>query len=152
MAAILFSGGVAFLAIGLLWFYVLRPILEDFGIISVSDYEQPAPALMSRVEDDRAPSMPSSLQTDSRQTSDKAMMPVPSRDIMLNTYKLLRKYGIPREEARPVLKAAGLPLDNNLWVDAAPPEPEHLTPIVGRPTSARFDITDPDYPYQAPAT
>lgn len=30
------------------------------------------------------------------------------------------------------------------------PDPTYVTPIVGRPTSARFD-TDPDFPYQAPA-
>lgn len=29
--------------------------------------------------------------------------------------------------------------------------PQHVTPIVGRPTNAKFE-TDPDYPYQAPAT
>src|SRR6188508_3242885 len=87
MAAILFSGMVAFLAIGLLWFYILRPMLEDFGIISVSDYEEATPALMSRAAQDRAPSMPSSLQTDSRQTADKPAPPALSRDVMLNTYK-----------------------------------------------------------------
>lgn len=27
----------------------------------------------------------------------------------------------------------------------------HVTPIVGRPTSAKFDVTDPEYPYRAPA-
>jgi hypothetical protein len=30
------------------------------------------------------------------------------------------------------------------------PEPAYVTPIVGRPTAARFE-TDPEYPYQAPA-
>ena len=29
--------------------------------------------------------------------------------------------------------------------------PQHVTPIVGRATNAKFE-TDPDYPYQAPAT
>lgn len=149
MAAILFAACVVILAVGWLWFHIVRPILEDFGIIidadSVNDNEEAPAPLMSRSVDILPPSAPLSLQTDSRQTADKGASALPSRDVMLDTYKLLRKYGIPREEARPVLKAAGLSLDNNLWTDAAPHEPPHITPIVGRPTAAQFD---PDYPYK----
>lgn len=119
--------------------------------VSVKHSQRSASDVMSRSEDVRPVESALSLQTDSRQTADKPPPVSPSRDVMLNTYRLLRKYGIPREEARPVLKAAGLPLDNNLWADAAPPDDVHRTPIVGRATSARFETTDPDYPYQSPA-
>jgi hypothetical protein len=47
-----------------------------------------------------------------------------------------------------------IPLSNDVWAEAAPTDPNaaaaHVTPIVGRRTSAVFE-TDPDYPYQAPA-
>ena len=152
MAAILFSSLVAFLIIGWLWFYIGRPILEDIGIIAVNNIEEAAPNNMSSVGAGASPSLPSSLQTDSRQTADRPALAMPSRDVMLNTCKMLRKHGMSREEARSMLKSMGLPLDNNLWADAAPAddEPIHVTPIVGRPTRAVFE-TDPDYPYQAPA-
>jgi hypothetical protein len=115
---------------------------------TVNDYQEAAPVVMSRSADTAPVERPLSLQTDSRQTADRPLPPAPSRDVMLNTHKLLRKYGVPREEARPVLKALGLPLDNNLWTEAAPADDDtYATPIAGRPTSARFE-TDADYPYQ----
>jgi len=118
------------------------------GVNTVRKYVEVRPRVMSRSDSTPPLSSPSSLQTDNRQTADKPLPPAPSRDVMLNTHKLLRKYGVPREEARPVLKALGLPLDNNLWTDAAPTDDApHVTPYVGRPTSARFE-TDADYPYQ----
>ncbi len=147
-----FSILVTIVIAGFLWFWIVRPILEDYNLIAprenVNNYEEAAPIVMSRSESVAPVDRPLSLQTDSRQTTDKPAHVAPSRDVMLNTYRLLRKYDIPREEARPVLKSAGLPLDNNLWADAAPPEPEHVTPIVGRQTAAQFERTDPDYPYQ----
>ena len=150
---VVFSILVAIVIAGFLWFYVARPILEDWGLIApraVNYYQVGDPSVMSLSESTTHAGAASSLQTDSRQTADKPPPAAPSRDVMLNTYRLLRKYGIPREEARPVLKAAGFPLDNNLWADAAPPEPARVTPIAGRPTRAEFQ-TDPEYPYEAPA-
>lgn len=146
IAAILFSGLVTILIVGWLWFYIARPILEDFGIIRVNSSEEDAPDVMSRSNETPPQNIPSSLQTDNRQTADRPAAPPISRDVMLDTYRLLRKYGIPREEARPILKAAGLPLDNNLWTEAAP---VHVTPIAGRATRAAFD-TDPELVYQPP--
>jgi hypothetical protein len=88
---------------------------------------------------------PSSLQTDDRRTPDRPMIPLPSRDVMLDTYRTLRKLGMAREEARMMLRALGLPLDNNLWTQAAPPPPEHVTPIAGRPTAAQFPDDELEY-------
>lgn len=115
------------------------------GVNTVKRYVQPTPRVMSRSPESPPVFLPSALETDSRQTADKPALAMPSRDVMLNTFKLLRKYNIPREEARIVVKSLGLPLDNNLWTEAAPPDPSYVTPIVGRQTAAQFD---PDYPYR----
>ena len=117
------------------------------GIATVKRYVDVRPRVMSRSEENTPPSMPLSPQTDSRQTADKPAPVVPGRAELLTLFKALRAAGIKRDDIRPALKGVGLPLDNNLWADAAPPEDEHRTPIVGRPTSARFE-TDADYPYQ----
>ena len=143
------------LALGLLRFLAWLTELQDehgslgrAGLNTVKRYVAPRPRVMSQGENDTPPSRLSSLQTDSRQTADTPAPPAPTRDVMLNSHKLLRKYGIPREEARAMYKSLGLPLDNNLWAEAAAgSEAPHITPIVGRPTSARFE-TDADYPYQ----
>jgi hypothetical protein len=59
-----------------------------------------------------------------------------------------------RDDARALLNAWNIPLDNNLWTEVgASLEKEaalHVTPIVGRPTSARFE-TDPELRYESPA-
>lgn len=60
---------------------------------------------------------------------------------LLTLYTVLRKYGVPREEIRPVLKGVRVPLSNDVWASAAPPPPVHVTPVAGRPTDA-------DFPYQ----
>lgn len=117
----------------------------------VNRYEEDDAPIMSRSEETHAPSMPSSLQTDGRQTADRQPAAQPSRDVMLDTYKRLRKLNMSRDEARTMLKALGLPLDNNLWTQAAPAEDEiiRVTPIAGRPTKAQFE-TDPELMYQPP--
>jgi hypothetical protein len=120
------------------------------GINTVKRYVEVRPRVMSRSDVAPTPSLASSLQTDSRQTADKPATVKPGRAELLTLYSTMRAAGITRDQARPALKAVGLPLDNNLWADAAPPESPHVTPIVGRPTSARFE-TDADYPYQSPA-
>lgn len=63
---------------------------------------------------------------------------------LLTLYTLLRMpREVKREEARVVLNALGIPLNNNMWRDAAPPLPvpveeSQLTPIAGRATKATF--------------
>lgn len=148
--AVLFAAGVCILAIGFVWFYVVRPILEDYGVI-VNPSQETDPYVMSRSDPAPAPSLALSLQTDGAQTDRQPATVKPGRAELLTLYATMRAAGITREQARPALKAVGLPLDNNLWADAAPAEAPHVTPYVGRPTNARFDVTDPDYPYQAPA-
>jgi hypothetical protein len=147
--AVLFATCVCILAIGFVWFYVVRPILEDYGVI-VNPSQEPTAHVMSRSDTAPTPSMALSLQTDGVQTDRQPATVKPGRVELLTLYSTMRAAGITREQARPALKAVGLPLDNNLWAEAAPPEAPHVTPYAGRPTNARFE-TDADYPYQAPA-
>lgn len=106
------------------------------------------PRVMSRSDESAAPSSPSSLQTSGVQTPDQTDDPAVKRAKLLDTYRPLRKLGMGRDDARAFLKPWGIPLDNNLWAEAAPAAEEsvHVTPIVGRPTRARFE-TDADHPY-----
>lgn len=111
----------------------------------VKSFFSSAPVVMSRPAIPDHPVAPLSIQTDEKQIPDRPTISEPSRNEMLDIFRLMRRYGIPREEARPILKAAGLKLDNNLWTAAAPPEDEYTTPIAGRSTKAVFDA---DYPYE----
>lgn len=101
--------------------------------------------VMSRHPISEAPSTPLSQRQTAPQTDRPSAPPEPPREIMLDMFRLMRAYGIPREKARPILKAAGWKLDNNLWTEAAPPDDAYTTPIAGRTTRAQFD---PDYPYE----
>lgn len=154
MAAVIFASCVCILAIGFVWFWIARPILEDCGVIRVNDYPDSDAHVMSRSERGVSPSLPSSLETDAVQTPDQTEDPAARRQKLFDTYKPLRKAGMNRDDARALLKPWGIPLDNNVWAEVgAAMEREaaqHVTPIVGRPTNARFE-TDADYPYQAPA-
>lgn len=111
-----------------------------------------APPVMSR-ESVAPPQIAlSSLETDDRKAPDRPTMPVPTRDQMLDIFRVLRASGVGREALRPAWKAAGLLLDNNLWAEAKPadPEPVSVTPIAGRPTPATFAEQDPDLAYVPP--
>jgi hypothetical protein len=107
--------------------------------------------VMSRSQNTNDGFAASALQTDDRQTTDRRTMPVPTRDQMLDIFKVVRAAGIKRDQLAGAWRAAGLPLDNNVWADAAPAEQpaQHFTPIVGRPTNAVFE-SDPDFPYVQP--
>lgn len=122
------------------------------GLNTVKRYVAPTPRVMSRSNNAPAPSIPSSLETDGVQTRDQTNEAAARRLKLLDTYKPLRKLGMSRDDARAFLHRLDIPLDNNLWAEAAPAADDapHVTPIVGRPTSAKFE-TDPDYPYQSPA-
>lgn len=124
----------------------------DDGV--VNDIEYAIPVVMSR-QQENASVVPLSglrqttLQTDN--TSDRQPTARFSRNEILDICRLLREYGVPREKARQVLKSI-MPIDNNLWVEAASPlspEPEYTTPIAQRPTRAQFE-TDPELIYQQP--
>jgi hypothetical protein len=115
----------------------------------VNDYEDGGAAVMSHARNNAPESSPLSLRTDSGRASDGQFPRQMKSEELLTVYALMRKYNIPREEARAALKAAGLPLGNDVWTQAAPPapeEPQTITPIAGRPTNAQFH-DDPELVY-----
>lgn len=89
----------------------------------------PAPALMSRTSGEAPDDRASSPQTDGQTDGAAPTMSAPNREQMLDIFKVLRAAGVKREDLRPAWRAAGLPLDNNLWSEAAPPPPPAQTPI-----------------------
>jgi hypothetical protein len=119
----------------------------------VNNSDDAAPVVMSRSADgapvDRASSKDG--QNDGRTDSDQV-----GRAELLTLYKILRKYGIPREEVRPALKGVRVPLSNDVWANAAAPVAEEddgeiVTPYAGRRTKASYYPEQPDLEYQAPA-
>ena len=99
-----------------------------------------AGAMSSAVAGDQK-SRPSSLETDARQTPDALAPSKMKAEELLTVCRLMRAYGIKREDAQAAFTASGLPFNNNVWASAAPPPASHITPVAGRPTDA-------DFPYQ----
>lgn len=149
------------LALGLIWLLSkLTDFVEAGGVrgavqrskdrYTVNRSPNSAPYVMSRSPADDGTYGASPLQTDRRQTTDRPTMLVPTRAEMLDIFKVLRARGVKRDELRGPWRAAGLPLDNNLWTEATPPDDDtHITPIAGRPTRAQFEA-DPELAYQSP--
>ena len=149
MAQLVFALGT-FVMIGFVWFFVARPALEGLGLI-VNSSEDSSPVVMSRSEYESDRLSASDLRQTALQTPDQTAQPTYNRAGMLDIYRLMRKYNIPREEARAALRSAALPLDNNGWAAVAPGEQTVYTPIAGRPTKASYYPEDPELEYQAPA-
>lgn len=125
-----------------------------YGLRDVNDYADDDTNVMSRSDDNDMRLSPSVSQTDEVQTSDRPMMPKPTPDKMLDIFKVLRAAGIDRDELRGPWRAAGLPLDNNLWAKAKPAAPEDddvlITPYAGRRTKASFYPDEPELEYKPP--
>lgn len=155
--AVVFSVAVTVVIAGFLWFYIVRPILEDYGIMApraVSYYQadEPSPVrVMSRSPAIDLPSAASVLETDAGRTPDGRTLSKPKAEEYLTLCKLMRAAGINRDDALSAFKACGIPFNSNVWRDAAPPPPadDYRTPIVGRPTRAVFE-TDPELAYEPP--
>lgn len=81
---------------------------------------------------------PSSLETDARQTPDAPAPAKMKAEELLTVCRLMRAYGIKRDDAQAAFIASGLPFNNNVWASAAPPPASHVTPVAGRPTDAEF--------------
>ena len=92
------------------------------------------------------------------QTANEDDIKAARRAMLLGVYRSMRAVpGMTREQARAILQAANLPLDNNLWVEAKPTAKEDAppvayTPIAGRPYDPReYFQDDPQLQYQPPA-
>lgn len=66
--------------------------------------------------------------------------------------KLMRGYGLTREQAREVVKAFGGAFPNEMWTQVAPSpsDGQTVTPIAGRSTKATFHYDDPELQYVEP--
>lgn len=118
----------------------------------VNDYEDGEPIVMSRGQNNDREISSSSLQTRPQTASDQTEDPRARRAKLLDTYRVLRKLGMNRDDARALLKPWDIPLDNNLWSQAAPPpeEPQEKAPISGRalPPNVKFHEDEPELQYQ----
>jgi hypothetical protein len=93
----------------------------------------------------------SSFRTDDGRTETTAHQNRFTEQELLTLYGGLRAQGMTRDAATRLLKASGIPMNNNLWARAAPPEDDMmLTPIAGRPTRAAYYESDPALQYQEP--
>jgi hypothetical protein len=106
------------------------------------------PEIMSSATPKPMSSPALSLETDAPKAPDRPMMPVPTKEQMLDIFKVLRAAGVSREAIGPAWRAAGLPLNNNLWSDAAPPDDEIVTPYAGRVTKKDYYPDRPDLEYK----
>ncbi len=153
-----FYGLVFFVSAGFLWFFVVRPILEGWGIIrardeTVNPSEAAPPDDYVTIKRSALLSWLSDVKTDNETDKTDSEPTKLSQEQLLTHYRWLRGHGIGREDARAALKGVGLPLNNNLWAEAAPPESvapdETVTPIAGRTTKAsNFRETDPELAYK----
>lgn len=126
----------------------------------VNDYADADADDMSSADAAMPPSRLSSLETDrraDRQTEQPARV---SAEQLLTLYQLMRAAGIGREDARAAFKAAGLPLNNDVWSKAAPPpkvpqptddDDTMITPYAGRRTRASYYPEEPELEYRSPA-
>ena len=121
---------------------VIMPRRTSYHVVRRSD--DGGSVVMSRAEYN---ALVDRLSSQDGQHDGRTDSPAPGRTELLTLYKVLRKYGVPREEIRAPLKGVRVPLSNDVWAAAAPAEPQYVTPIAGRPTAAAFD---PDFPYEAP--
>lgn len=115
-----------------------------------------APIILSSSPPRLASETAPSVQTDGQTRGDRTMIPMPTTAQMLDSCRVLRQAGLTRDQARAALKALGLPLDNNLWSQAAPPaaptDDDQLivTPFAGRVTRREYYPDDPGLVYQEP--
>jgi hypothetical protein len=130
---------------------VARLLWRSYGPKTVNTSAPPAPVVMSRAPERPAPIAPVVLETDGPSTPDRPMMPVPTEQQMLDVFKVLREAGVKREALRGAWKAAGLPLNNNVWAEAAPDDDLTITPFAGRVTRRSYYQDEPDLEYQPPA-
>lgn len=138
----LFAITVTVIIAGWLWFYIIRPILEDYGVIGVPKTVNNSEPVMSR------PAPPAQVQTTDRQ-ADRPSVSVDSLELprlRLDRTKqaiieVMVYNGWQVGEIRAVIKgdngAIGAEIEaakKKLGIETA----ENRTPIAGRPTDATF--------------
>jgi len=159
--AILFSILVTIVILGWLWFYIARPILEDYGVlppITVNTY-QPVDRLPSRVMSREEGQTEQTDQTDEQ--TDRVSEPnnQPSRlqldktraalieELLYNGWTLtdIRRERILRGDNGEI----GTEIEAARKRLGIAQSAQYVTPIAGRPTKAVFE-SDPELAYQPP--
>lgn len=149
---IFFLSLIAFVAVGAIWFRIVRPAIEDYRELS-RESAGDADVMSRAMEIDEATIAPSALRQTAPQTDQTAAPPPIPRDVMIDTLRSLREHGYSREQARALLRGLRQPLDNNLWTAAAPPErndDEIVTPFAGRRTKASYYPDNPELEFEPP--
>ena len=154
-----FSIAVTIVILGFLWFWIARPILEDYGVLepreSVNDYETALAAPVRVMSRETRQTMADEDQTepDGRVSEAYQWIERVKVDRTKTAWLELMVYsGYTVPEIRSILKGDNGTLGTE--IEAArkrlgiEPPVQHITPIVGRPTAARFEQTDADYPYR----
>lgn len=119
--------------------------------VIVNTYQEDAQNVMSRtqIEASKSGASAAPVETDAGQTPDRRETPKIRSEKLLTVYRLMRAAGIERKDAQAAFAAAELPFNNNVWAQAEPPAPLHITPIAGRRTPAQFE-SDPELAYEPP--
>lgn len=157
----LFTAAVAILILGFLWFWVVRPILADFGVLRVS-VETPAHSVEERGQGDRVPSAginpptPVSVSVSNSDTGTFDLDAVPSdltyEEVVTILAGQMTATGKPVYSGKKIYGLVGgnynefSALMRDLRTkDDAPAEPiASITPIAKRPTRATFQENDPE--------
>jgi hypothetical protein len=129
----------------------------SYGLRDVNNIDSSAKSssvVMSRTPEPDRRLIASVSETDGKQSSDRQTIAKPTEQQMLDIFKALRAAGVKREAIAGPWRAAGLPIDTNLWSKAAPSEKDDdddtiVTPWAGRRTKASY-YDDPRLEYQQP--
>lgn len=140
--ASLFGYAVALVIAGWLWFFIVRPILEDWGVISVKSSEpvmeraQSAPLVVERTND----------RTNERSPHDSLWQEFLLDRTRLNLIAVMVDSDLTVTEIRGLLKGTseivGEEIEAERRRQGKPTSQPYQTPIAGRPTAAKF-ASDP---------
>lgn len=165
MAATIFAACVVFLCAGLLWFNVLRPVLEDYGVI-VADKDMSTSDDVPIYQENIAERRSYAVEQVTEQAGTGGAEHVPNIVIEIGTYSdeaLLNILARVRDadgeyrfaESRIGRFIGGRLEDRIAQVRHArgvveQPKPQgYITPIAGRPTKASY-YDNPELEYQSP--
>lgn len=159
--ATIFGIAVTIVIAGFLWFYVARPILEDFGVIRdgepVKTYRVPneaLPIVMSRSEGQTRQTDQTDRQTDQMSEADQWLERLEVDRTKTALIELLVYSDWQVGEIRAAVKgdsgAIGKEIEAARQRLGKPPSVSYRTPIAGRPTDPRLWQDDPELQYEAP--
>lgn len=158
LGLLLFLTAVGFLGLGMFWFHVARPMLEDFGLVKPYGEEEapkeqrPAPPIMSNtpvsrvVSPDMIPVLPEAKQPAS---------PANLTEVEIARWLAKRKTA-DTLSANDIYKLVGGNRNEVLQAvrEARPRQvaDEYITPFAGRVTDKKYYPDNPDLEYAPPSS